>query len=246
MAKRPGFSGRVRSEKSLGQFAIAGGYLEFWGNWVPDDTPEQAAFRLMTVAGYVGDASVPLTLAQQIAIEDTELHFETQSDPDGVPWEDITLRHANWKEKHGFREDILQMEGNLMEAATSTRAWKVFPDALVFDPSELPLSTKPTKGVNYGAVHQRGFGAKGQGVLGGLKQIPQREFIGLTEDSATLISIAFRNWFAESQRVFQMPIPATPSSAFVKGASYSIMSFTRRGQPIVRTPRGPRFASWIG
>lgn len=237
---------------SLGRFGTEfGGFIDLYGAWVPGYDPDDAAYRLLRVGGYLSNIAAPLEEARQIAIRDTERHFDTETDPDGEPWEKLAHQgnrnvYSYWDYKvnvQGYPDKILEREGYLKHAATSQAAWLIVSDSLVFDPFVLPKDD----GFNYGEFHQRGssgrtvtFEGEGEEDSFSLTShvVPARPFIGLSYEAVAEIEAVFTNWFSEYEEIFQDAPRLTGTNIL---GEFPIMGFTTRGQPILRTPSGPRF-----
>jgi phage gpG-like protein len=230
----------------LGSFATEfGGSINLYGNWVPGHSPDDAAAVLMGVAGYLGAVQVPMEEAKLIAMEDTKERFDTETDPEGEPWEPLDANYQHYKvEVEGYPDMILQRTELLKDVATSAHAWLVIGPTLVFDPFVLPKDD----GFNYGQFHQTGGTgarkprvAKGPQFVGGearLGGVPARPFIGLSDEAVAKISAAFSLWADGA-------IPAGGAIGELAMGSNILGEFPVMGyhgvQPILRTPRGPRF-----
>jgi hypothetical protein len=230
---------------SLGRFGTEfGGFIDLYGAWVPGHDPDDAAYRIMRVGGYLSNISAPLEEARQIAIRDTRQHFETETDPDGDPWE--KLKHQGdrdyfsyWDYKvnaQGYPDKILEREGHLRAAATEQSSWLIVSDSLVFDPFVLPKDD----GFNYGAFHQRGGEGKtvtfDDDTSFTTDAMPARPFIGLSYEAVAEIEAVFTNWFADYEEVFDAPAPRL--TGFNVHGEFPIVGFTTRGQPLLRMPSG--------
>lgn len=195
----------------LGAYETLGGEINLLGDWVPENDPETLAAEMLQLSGYLENTAVPLYETRQIAIADTHQRFATETDPSGTPWVPLDPDYLESKINQGYPEDILYREGDLERAATSPAAWTVVgDDLLVFNPEVLP---------DYGAYHQSGTGdtetilafrakkaewrdshagGKGGKHLGGMgrgKNLPQRQFIGLSAFAVGEIYEAFDSWF---------------------------------------------------
>ncbi len=179
--------------------------------WVPD--PEVIAAELFKLANDLEDWTEPLTEARAAMIYDTELHFETQSDPYGRQWTALEEEYLKNKLAAGFPDEILTRSGDLRKAATSESAWMITERDIIFRTEALPFSPG---GFNYGAANQAGtisgdvsnvlhklrtgqnltthevgiaLGGAGSGM-----NLPQRMFIGADEDTIAEIEAIFVNW----------------------------------------------------
>lgn len=234
---------------SLGRFGTEfGGFIDLYGAWVPGHDPDDAAYRLMRVGGYLNNTSAPLLEAREIARHDTQHHFDTETDPDGEPWAKLkhqgeTEFYSYWDYKvnvQGYPDKILEREGYLKQAATSQDAWLIVSDSLVFDPFVLPKDD----GFNYGAFHQEGSEGKtvtfdpGEETELSLTfgEMPARPFIGLSYEAVAEIEAVFTNWFADYEEVFNAPTPRL--TGFNVHGEFPIVGFTTKGQPLLRMPTG--------
>lgn len=192
----------------LGSFPIGDTGEQFITlDWTPD--PHVVEAEMLEVAIKLEDWSIPLAAARAAAIYDTDLHFETESDPDGNPWEALNFEYANSKRKQESAHpgQILQLTGALHGAATAMSTWFIRGNSLFFDVGALP---------SYGPYHQEGSMGKknaanaimdkGTGAFtaseinimaesqrGGA--LPQRMFIGLDEDTIAEIEAIFVDYF---------------------------------------------------
>lgn len=230
----------------LGSFATElGGSLELYGDWVPGHSPKDAAAVLLGVAGYLEAVQVPLEEAKRIAMADTRERFDTETSPEGEPWEALDANYKHYKvEVEGYPDMILQRTEILKDVASSAHAWLVIGPTLVFDPFVLPKDD----GFNYGQFHQTGGTgsrapriAKGAEFEGGqvrLGGVPARPFIGLSDEAVAKISAEFSLWADGA-------IPAGGAMGELGLGSNILGEFPVMGyhgaQPILRTPGGPRF-----
>lgn len=224
------------------------------GEWSVD--PEQLSQRMIALANSYDNMLPPLAAAREAAIESTALHFETQSDPSGNPWTALDPDYLDSKVADGYPADeILVRTGAGRDAALSEGAWFIAEDALWFDPNRLP---------HYMDFHQTGtLDAGAQGVISKLRRgesittqeagiatsgagrgqsLPQRQFIGFDETDIAVFEDIFNKWFASE---FQQEFPSGGGIVGETGLNmlgeFPVMGRTGRGQPILRTPRGPRF-----
>lgn len=179
--------------------------------WVPD--PRVIEEEMLQLANKLEDWAIPLSAARSAAIYDMDLHFETESDPDGDRWTSLDEGYAGSGRKQGSAhpDDILQLTGALRAAATSERAWFISGNSLFFNTGALP---------SYGPIHQAGTVSgiqasvlkklrEGNATLtreeagtelnsGRGKNLPQRRFIGLDEPTIAEIEGIFIAWFDET------------------------------------------------
>jgi hypothetical protein len=173
--------------------------------WSPD--PRVIEAELLKMAADTENWVEPLTAAKEAFIYDTELHFETESDPYGRQWTALDEAYLQHKLAGGHPADILKMTGDLHSAAVSQENWIITERDVLFDTSGLPF---------YGPYHQAGTASEevsavlhklrtGQeislselgtatGGTGRGKNLPQRMFIGADEDTIAEVEVIFLEW----------------------------------------------------
>src|SRR6266496_1378567 len=231
--------------------------------WYPD--PKVLEAEILQMANAFGDWTEPLLEARAAMIEDTRIHFESETDPYRFEWE--KLDEDYWHDKvevGGFPDHILVRTGALEKAATGEEAWFVDERSIFFNAAALPP---------YGPAHQEGTreggkkaarekkltditSRKGAFTSAEVRQLeelgtgrglnlPQRMFIGADLDTIAEIELIFLNhldntvtkeWGGGSGHI--------PMGENVLG-TFPIIGFSSRGQPILRTPKGPRFGRFI-
>ncbi len=201
--------------------------------------------------------------ARQIAIDSTEAHFDSESDPQGNPWEalDISYKVGKKKVNSEHPDDILQLTGAGKAAATSESAYFIRENEIWFEPGTMPsymaYHQRGTKHTGATAALQtggeRGLTAAEQKTLsqhyGRGKALPKREFIGLDIDAIAELEIFANDWFAQNVIDYFPPEFPTGSAGGAIGSrtgfnmlgEFPIIGFTKRGQPMLRTPQGVRF-----
>jgi hypothetical protein len=152
-----------------------------------------------------------LIASREAAIESTELHFETQSDPNGDAWAELDEDYKIAKIKQGFPGDeILVRTGEGKRAATGP-AWIIWEDTLWFDETKLPdYMWLHQMGTTQMGIHQGNILnklASGERITpeeagivnmgGGGKNLPMREFIGFTEVDEAVFAGIWNKWFEE-------------------------------------------------
>jgi phage gpG-like protein len=193
--------------------------------------------------------------AREIARQSTEAHFDSESDPQGNKWEPLS---KDWekdprKADSGHPDDILQLTGAGREAAISEDAYFISEGEIWFNPGALP---------DYMALHQSGTRHEGLDEAfatieqpesaalvsehyGRGKGLPKREFIGFDEVDILELQEVFNAWFAANIMEFfpeeSFPGGGTTATGFNVLGEFPIISTTKLGQPILRTPGGPRF-----
>lgn len=234
------------------------------GEWKPD--PDVVAENILHFAHGLEDMRAPLERAKQALIYSTELHFETKSDPENEPWVKLSADYAEWKfKKVGSGEADLVLTGALKEQATSEEAWEVAGNSVYFNVFAIPeygpyhqagtqhtFAARSYRAANDKFVANMELSSKEVQILEkgpkGLN-LPRRAFIGADEETILEIEQIFLEWMEELENRWIIDTPDIPGSEFPLGfgtnilGTYPVMGFTRRGQPILRTPRGPRFGT---
>lgn len=175
--------------KGAGAFGALGGSITF--EWVPD--PNVLAGKIMELAGYLENFLPPLEASKGIAKQDMEMHFQTETSPDGGHWAELA---DNYVVKRGSAHPILQLTGAMHDAAVSDSAYVIDGHDLFFDASGLPF---------YYIFHETGregiagFAAWAklhdvvEGSTGG--GMPARPFIGVSFEGQIAIVEVFDAWF---------------------------------------------------
>jgi len=134
---------------------------------------------------------IPLNQARAIIMEDIQEHFTTQTDPDGVPWEE-------WSESYDARQtnlgDILQRTYALEYAATNPDSWLVIShsqSAGAYGSGEVALvgSNLP----DYWIWHEEGISDRES--PRGPNPLPRRSFAGVSDEAQEKIYATFEAYF---------------------------------------------------
>jgi phage gpG-like protein len=160
-----------------------------YSEWEP--RPAEIEQALASVAAYVENVELPLLGARRIAMRDMRQHFDDSMDPDGRPWVELSDEYAAQKQMDGYGQQILIRETHLVEAATSEGTWDIIGEDLVFNANMLP--TSETSGRNYGLAHQEGI------------NVPQRAFIGLSDEAEAEITALFDQWYDNAGLLYIRP-----------------------------------------
>jgi len=182
-----------------------GAVIEY--EWVPD--PAVFSAKILEVRDDLADRSIPLAISRGIIARDVEENFEGEHDPQGqawAPWSsgfdaegqrklgDFDPVKNRWSsQKLGYAENlpsghsgkILNWRGILKAAATSEANFiqvsgqTVNDDSLFFNTQGLPP---------YWVYHEQPSGAD-------TGNIPQRSFLGLSDEGAILVAEEFARWF---------------------------------------------------
>lgn len=163
--------------------------------WEPE--PIEMAHRIWAVADALRDTRAPLLFAAEQTREEIVESFRTESSPDGQPWEDWSENYAPIAEAHP-NIGILEQDGDLYDAATDRNAFIINGDTLFYDTSGWPLTEK---GDSYGWFHQEGAPHR-RTRSGNPNPLPQREFVGVSDEGANLIMGTFIGWFDRSIDLF--------------------------------------------
>lgn len=176
---------------AVGAFEDVGGAI-IRIEWNPDlDRVSQALLR---AAGDVENILPPLVAARRIARDDMEQHFATETDPEGDRWEDLDPKYAAFKEAHGGNDTILDRYGDMRAAATSEDAWEIIGNEMFFNAAGLPpYALTHQTGTTGSKTHSGEFSNLGRG-----GNLPQRMFIGLSDQAEAEILDVFDLWFSEA------------------------------------------------
>ena len=231
-----------RGEKQLGTFGALGGMMRIEA--VP--LPERYAFGLMKLAGYIEDTGKPMMGVREIARQDMQQRFDTDSDPDGNPWTPLDPDYKVKKAKQGYDpENILTRTSRLERMSTSRAAWIATDNALFFSTKALPA---------YWEVHQEGSDASGLSGyaamvrsrvrsgdrleddpggshdsmgIGRGQATPARPFIGLSRAAQEQMIELFDLWFDEG-----IKLTVHPTTGIVQqrmGGRFGVKMFPRFG-----------------
>lgn len=144
--------------------------LEF--DWGYPDVP-RINYQLLQIEEYLGNTQAFTEMAKEEAQIDMATRFETETDPDGIPW--LSLAQPA-PEQIG----ILQLTGQMREDAISEEAWTATPVGLFFNTAALP---------DYWIYHEQPEGV-------GSQRITQRRFIGLDADTERKLENRADEWLA--------------------------------------------------
>lgn len=225
------------------------------GEWLPRYGFDDVEARLIGLSRSLDDLAPVLIEARELARQSTEAHFDSESDPQGHPWQELSEAWLNDKRKaySSHPDEILQMSGAGKEAATSEEAYFITEGEIWFNPGVMP---------SYMPLHQRGTTASVGPVSSPLsteeaesllastgkgRNLPKREFIGFDEIDIVALREVFDAWFAQNvidffpeENLGGGGLPRTTTGFNVLG-EFPIVGFTKRGQPLLKTPSGIRF-----
>jgi|SRR5580765_502957 len=240
-----------------GQFPIGTTTSKFLvTEWYPD--PKVVEADLLHFSHGLENMYEPLEKAKAAMIYSTEVHFEDHVDPYGFPWVPLQDEYARWKEKHGgSNEADLVLSDDLRKAVISPSTWQVIGNDVVIKVDKLPpygpYHQEGTIGTVKGQLFKRASGksgkkqteaenlaeAKGERGL----NLPQRQFIGLDVDTIAEIEDIFLKWIdglIEEDWIDYVTPPPVEYGEY-SGGRFPVAGYTKRGQPLLRTPRGIRF-----
>jgi phage gpG-like protein len=160
---------------------VASGVTLDW-KWIPDPVVFQD--RILAVAEGLRDRTMPLIAARQYTQDDIRERFETETDPAGYPW-DAWAESYKWYAEDYPNVGILRQSEELYEAATSSAAFIVSHDSVFYDSGFMP---------ERGIWHQEGRSGRNT-ATGAPNPLPQRRFLGLSEEAQALIMATFGDWF---------------------------------------------------
>lgn len=233
------------------------GTMAVYGTWVPD--PSVVAQQLLKLADSLDDWTEPLAEAREVFIQTTDKYFATETDPVGDEWAPLTDAYLRRKERSGAPNDqILQLTGELRDQATSQGAWQITEREILFVTAQLPfygpyhlagtqsadlagLTKKLRMGVALSSEEIVHFTT----ITGRGRNLPARVFVGADDEAIDKIQEIFLLWLDKEIEI-NMPMEDYDGDlglgfGSTSGGSFPIMSFLASGQPILKTPFGPRF-----
>ena len=155
-------------------------------HWEPD--PAVLGRTLSVQADMFMNPAIPLAASAGIIRADVRRSFETETDPSGDKWDDwsdsytpIAMNYPN--------EGILRQTGDLYRAATATTATLVTNDTVFYETGRLP---------HYGLAHESGLPDR-------KNPLPQRSFLGMSDESAAVVYGLFEEWFDDIIRLYPTP-----------------------------------------
>lgn len=232
--------------------------------WSPE--PEQIKQIMLKAANDFEDWSIPLEDARQLMIANTEEHFATETDPQGVKWAPLDSDYLKWKQKSGAPyDDILVLSGDTKAAATSEENWIETPNSVFFNTASLPkyapihqegtapgaselrdiISALRTEGGTLTETQARRIAGKSIEGEGRGNNIPKRAFLGIdiaTIDEIEQVFVAWMDNTVTDYVDWVAPVPIEGSNIL---GTFPIVGFTKRGQPLLRTPGGNRFGRFL-
>lgn len=186
--------------------------------WVPD--PIVMAENVLEVERGLKNMQLPLRFAAEQTQADIREHFHTETDPDGTSWKDWA---ESYEKAAAGNIGILRKSGDLYDDATSDRAMIVTNDSVFYDTSAMP---------ERGIWHQEGRpDRKTKG--GSPNPLPQRQFLGLSNEAQVLIFATFDDWFDGVTRLFTTSTGKTGRKHALQGVgSTGHKGFIPRSSPM--------------
>lgn len=160
--------------------------------WTPD--PMVFADSTNAVAQALQSKIRPLTESSIVAQQDIRERFDTETDPHGNKWQEwspnyapVALGETPGKGGQFPNIGILQRTGELADVASSSQAIRISNDTVFYETHQLP---------NYGLLHETGNPET---------NLPQRQFLGLSEEANVAIFAAWADWFDGAVDMFVSP-----------------------------------------
>jgi phage gpG-like protein len=184
--------------------------------WLKGEDPLVAAEQVDFLDHELMTFAKPLIAARRVVADDVKRHFDSESDPDGKSWPPWSDSYARRAASRG-QEKMLQLTGALYSAATNPSSYEIISPGVSMaavggGAIALIGSALPDYWVFHDQPEQPNTG-----------KIPQRKFMGISDQATAEIDSIFEAWF-----------------------DATLVGVVRRtGQPIVRTAAGPRFASYF-
>ena len=157
--------------------------------WDPD--PMVFATAMWRTSDALRDTAAPLLFAAKQTQEEIKASFQSETSPDGREWVDWSDKYRPTAEAYP-NVGILRRTMDLYDAATDESAFVINGDTLFYDTSGWPYSTGKNQ-IQYGWVHQDGSGAA---------NVPQRQFVGVSDEGASIVMGAFMGWFDNALALF--------------------------------------------
>lgn len=156
------------------------GYTFITAEWVPE--PKQIAQALVQFSEAIEDWAVPMEDAKYAVRDSVQRRFETQTDPYGVPWQELNPDYLQDKVAAGYDERILVRKGTMYAEAINSNNYTAnsLSKSIEFDPTAFQEAF-------YAGWHQSGLPER-------TNPLPQRMFIGIDEEAAAEIATIFTEW----------------------------------------------------
>lgn len=137
------------------------------------------------VAAGMADRTPALAASGEVIRGNIRERFETETAPDGTPWEDWAESYRDYAEAYP-NIGILQQSGELVEAASDAGAIHVTNDTVFYRTDVLP---------HYGLAHHTGLPER-------RTPLPARPFLDMSPEAEALIVGTFFEWFEGNLDLF--------------------------------------------
>ena len=143
-----------------------------------DDPRVIAYLERLAAAGFLNKA-VFNAIGEELLLS-TDARFDSQTDPDGRPWEPLNAKYAEWKRAFHGHDRILKLRGYLR-------------DTLRYQATDVSVAIGSNR--IYSATHQFG----GQTGREHKATIPARPYLGVSDDDVAAILEIIEDAFAARQ-----------------------------------------------
>lgn len=143
-----------------------------------DDPRVIAYLERLAAAGFLNKA-VFNAIGEELLLS-TDARFDSQTDPDGRPWEPLNAKYAEWKRAFHGHDRILKLRGYLR-------------DTLRYQATDASVAIGSNR--IYSAIHQFG----GQAGREHKATIPARPYLGVSDDDVAAILEIIEDAFAARQ-----------------------------------------------
>ena len=143
-----------------------------------DDPRVIAYLERLAAAGFLNKA-VFNAIGEELLLS-TDARFDSQTDPDGRPWEPLNAKYAEWKRAFHGHDRILKLRGYLR-------------DTLRYQATDVSVAIGSNR--VYSAIHQFG----GQTGREHKTTIPARPYLGVSDDDVAAILEIIEDAFAARQ-----------------------------------------------
>ena len=143
-----------------------------------DDPRVIAYLERLAAAGFLNKA-VFTAIGEELLLS-TDARFDSQTDPDGRPWEPLNAKYAEWKRAFHGHDRILKLRGYLR-------------DTLRYQATDVSVAIGSNR--VYSSIHQFG----GQAGWEHKATIPARPYLGVSDDDVAAILEIIEDAFAARQ-----------------------------------------------
>ena len=143
-----------------------------------DDPRVIAYLERLAAAGFL-DKAVFSAIGEELLLS-TDARFDSETAPDGRPWEPLNAKYAEWKRAFHGHDRILKLRGYLR-------------DTLRYQATDVSVAIGSNR--VYSAIHQFG----GQAGREHKAAIPARPYLGVSDDDVAAILEIIEDAFAARQ-----------------------------------------------